>query len=139
MQRNGVAQPGMIEQETQLAQGEKTIEAYVYSSCTSCRKSLEQIRESGAEFRSRDYFRERFSKDELTDLLNRLDLVPSLVLSTRSRAYRERELDAEAMSDDELLSLMIEEPTLLRRPIITKGDHVVIGHNPGQLAELIAS
>jgi len=115
------------------------IEAYVYSSCTSCRKTLEELQASGAEFRSRDYFKDRFSCDELKAMLDRTGMVPSMVLSTRSRAYRERELDAENISDDDLLDLMVEEPTLLRRPIVIKLDQVVIGYNPRLLAELIAS
>lgn len=115
------------------------IEAYVNSSCSSCRKTLDELQASGAEFRTRDYFRKRFTREELTHLLERVSLAPAMVLSTRSTAYRDRELDAETISDDDFLDLMVEEPKLLRRPIITKGDQVVIGHNPRQLAELVAS
>lgn len=119
--------------------GVTMIEAYVRSSCTSCRKTLDDLQASGKEFTSRDYFRERFSVEELKDLLERVGLAPSMVLSTRSRVYRERELDAETISDEDLLDLMVEGPTLLRRPIVTKGNQVVIGHNPRKLADLVAS
>ena len=115
------------------------IEAYVYSSCSSCRKTLDELRASGTTFRTRDYFKDRFSRDELKQLLDRVGLASAILLSTRSRVYRERELDAEALDADEVLDLMVEEPTLLRRPIIVNGEKVVVGHNPRKLAELIAS
>lgn len=115
------------------------IEAYVYPSCSSCRKTLDELEALGTVFRRRDYVRERFSRQELKSLLDRVGLTPSMVLSTRSRVYRERAIDAETISDDDLLDLMVEEPTLLRRPIVIKGDQVVIGHNPRKLAELVDS
>lgn len=115
------------------------IQVYVYSSCSSCRKTVEALEASGAAFEVRDYLKHRFTAGELREILTGVGLTPAMVLSTRSRIYRERELDAETLSDDELVRLMIEEPTLLRRPIVTSGEQVVIGHNPGRLASLIAS
>lgn len=115
------------------------IEVYVYSSCSSCRKTVEALEASGVAFRVRDYFRHRFSVAELKQVLDHMGIAPATALSTRSRVYRERQLDAETLSDDEILNLMVEEPTLLRRPIVANGDRVVIGHRPAELAELIAS
>jgi arsenate reductase-like glutaredoxin family protein len=43
------------------------------------------------------------------------------------------------LSDDELLDLMVEEPTLLRRPLIISPGGVAVGFNQKQLQELIES
>jgi Spx/MgsR family transcriptional regulator len=115
------------------------IQVYVYSSCSSCRKTVEALEALGVDFRVRDYLKHRFTADELSGVLTDAGLTPAMALSTRSRVYRERELDAEVMSDDHILNLMVEEPTLIRRPIIIKGSAVVIGHNPAKLATLVAS
>jgi Spx/MgsR family transcriptional regulator len=113
------------------------IEAYVYTSCTSCRKTDAVLRESGVAFTSRDYFRDRFSKEELVDILKRAGLGPKGVLSKRSKVYKERGEEIDALDDEELLDLMLEEPTLLRRPLVLGSQGVVLGHNPAKLNELI--
>lgn len=114
------------------------IEAYVYSSCTSCRKTEEVLKASGAQHESRDFSRNRFTRDELTSLLERAGLTPSGVLSKRSRVYKARSPEIDAMNADALLDLMIEEPTLLRRPLVIRGNDLVMGHDPTQLEALVA-
>jgi Spx/MgsR family transcriptional regulator len=119
-------------------EGTTMIEAYVYSSCTSCRKTEEVLKRSGVEYESRDFFRNRFSREELKNILDRAGLSPSDVLSRRSKVYKARAEEIDSLSDDELLDQMVREPTLLRRPLVLGNDRVVIGHNPSQLVELIS-
>ncbi len=113
------------------------IEAYVYTSCTSCRKTDAMLRESGVAFTSRDYFRKRFTRDELTGILERAGMGPRDVLSKRSKVYKARGDEIDALDDDALLDLMLEEPTLLRRPLVVGDDATILGHNPAKLTELI--
>jgi regulatory protein spx len=114
------------------------IEAYVYSSCTSCRKTEDVLKNSGAVYESRDFFRNRLSREELESILDRAGLSASDLLSKRSKVYKAREEEIDKLDDDALLDLMIEEPTLLRRPLVVRDNAVVIGHNPKQLVALIA-
>ncbi len=103
------------------------IEAYVYSSCTSCRKAEQVLSESGADVQRRDLVREPLAREELQDLLQRTGLSVQDVLSKRSRAYRAHHLDVEPKSDEELIALMADEPTLIRRPIVIGSGDVVVG------------
>jgi arsenate reductase-like glutaredoxin family protein len=75
----------------------------------------------------------------LADTLKRAGLTPSEVLSKRSRAYKSLGLAERTLSDDELLDLMVQEPTLLRRPLIISPGGVALGFNQKQLQELIES
>ena len=113
------------------------IEAYVYSSCTSCRKTDAMLTEAGVDYLRRDYSKDRFSRDELASILERAGLALTDVLSTRSRVYKERGEEIDATSDDGLLDLMLEEPTLLRRPLVTGFGRTILGHHPSKLSELI--
>ncbi|MGN6485285.1 MAG: arsenate reductase family protein [Thermomicrobiales bacterium] len=115
------------------------IEAYIYTSCTSCRKTIEQLKASDAAFRSRDYFRDRFTREELADTLSRAGLTPREILSRRSKVYLARTDEIDALGDDALLDLMLQEPTLVRRPLVIKDGRAVIGHNQRALTDLIAS
>ena len=49
------------------------------------------------------------------------------MLSKRSKRYRERPDDIDGMADDALLAAMVDEPTLLRRPLVIAGDKLVVG------------
>src|SRR5687767_10943538 len=93
------------------------IKALLYNSCTSCRKTEDVLKQSGVDYEKREFFKDRFTSDELRSLLDSVGLKASDVLSTRSRVYKERNLADADLSDDQLLDLMVEEPTLLRRPI----------------------
>lgn len=116
-----------------------SITAYLYNSCTSCRKTEQVLKESGVEYERREYFKDRFSKAELRALLESAGLSVRDVISTRSTPYKQHDLANRSLDDDEILDLMVEDPRLLRRPIVTGTDGVVVGHNSGKLQDLIAS
>jgi Spx/MgsR family transcriptional regulator len=117
----------------------RLIEAYIYSSCTSCRKTESVLRDSGAAYQARDYFKDRFSRDELTEVLARANLTPRDVVSKRSKVYKARGNELEALEDDELLDLMIQEPTMLRRPLVLGPTGAIVGHHQAKLEEMIAA
>lgn len=95
------------------------------------------LAENRTRYSVRDYFKDRFTVEELRDLLASLGLRPVDVLSRRARAYKElvggREAD---LPDDEILALMVREPTLLRRPLTVRGDRAVVGFDRAALAAL---
>lgn len=95
------------------------------------------LKESGVDHEKREFFKDRFSRDELAALLTSVGLGPSDVISTRSRVYKERNLGEADLSDDQMLDLMVEEPTLLRRPLVIKGDQAVVGFNEARLRALV--
>lgn len=113
------------------------VTAYLYNSCTSCRKTDQLLRESGIDYQRREYFKEKFTKDELRELLDAHGLTIEDVISKRSTPYKQHDLANKDLSDDEILDLMVEDPRLLRRPIVISGDNVVIGHNADKLKDLI--
>lgn len=115
-----------------------TITAYLYTSCTSCRKTDEVLKDSGVAYERREYFRDRFTKQELAALLDEHGLTVADVISTRSTPYKAHDLANRQLADDEVLELMVEDPRLLRRPIVIAGDRVVIGHNEATLRDSIA-
>uniref|UniRef100_A0A7C3AQ96 Arsenate reductase n=2 Tax=Thermorudis TaxID=1649508 RepID=A0A7C3AQ96_9BACT len=85
-------------------------------------------------YQRRDYFNRRFTREELVELLRGTGLSPRDLLSTRSRAYQALGLAEREVSEDELIDLMVQEPTLLRRPIVLIDNQVVIGSDRKRLA-----
>src|SRR5215203_5432412 len=94
----------------------REIDLYVHPTCTSCRNAQAWLDERHVVYERRDYFRDRFTREELSGILASAGLTPRDVLSQRARAYKEL-VGERDLTDDRLLDLMIEEPTLLRRPL----------------------
>ena len=111
------------------------VELYVHPTCTSCRKAQAWLDEHDVSYDRRDYFRDRFTKDELSGILASAGLTPCDVLSKRARAYKELVGDRE-LTDDQLLDLMIQEPTLLRRPLVISRQDAVIGFDRNGLERI---
>lgn len=64
---------------------------------------------------------------------------PGDVLSKRSKPYRPRADEIDAMDDDALLAAMIEEPALIRRPLVVASGRLVTGFDRTQLQSLVES
>ena len=83
------------------------------------------LSQEGIEVEERDFFKAPFSEDELRALLG--DVPPSDVFSWRSPSVKKLGLDKDALTDDDLVRLMVEEPRLVRRPLLEVGGRLVVG------------
>jgi Spx/MgsR family transcriptional regulator len=113
------------------------MEIYLYGNCTSCRKAEQVLRASGKDYVRRDYFTDRFTVPELQALLERAGLSVADALSTRSRAYADLKLGEKQLGEDEILELLVKEPTLLRRPLVIGPGATVVGFNAGGVQALV--
>ena len=84
-------------------------------------------------FEERDFFKDEFSEEELRELLG--DTPPSDIFSWRSPSARTLKLDREIVSADELIRLMVEQPRLIRRPLIRTGERLFAGTDKEAMAE----
>ena len=84
-------------------------------------------------FEERDFFKDEFSEEELRELLS--DTSPFDIFSWRSPSARTLELDREKVSSDELIRLMVEQPRLIRRPLIHTGDRLFVGTDKAAMTE----
>ena len=84
-------------------------------------------------FEERDFFKDEFSEEELRELLG--DTPPTDIFSWRSPSARTLKLDREDVSPDELIRLMVEQPRLIRRPLIHTGDRLFVGTDKAAMAE----
>ena len=90
--------------------------------------------EHGIEFTYREYRKDPLTRDELSDVLGKLGVGPREVL--RGRDAKKLGLSGDE-SDDQLLDLMAEHPTLLQRPIGVVGKRAAIGRPAENLLELV--
>ena len=96
-----------------------------------------ELSQGGVEFDERDFFAEPFTVDELRDIIGARPV--SDFFSWRSPSFRKMGLDRDALSDDRLLELMVEEPRLVRRPLIQTGDgDLIVGTDKKAMTDLVS-
>ena len=85
------------------------------------------LRESGVDFKKINYYLEPLNEEKLRELIRKMEIKPRELLRTGESIYRELGIGKKDLSDDEIISLMIEHPDLIQRPIIERGDRAVLG------------
>ena len=86
--------------------------------CATSRNVLALIRNSGVEPRVVEYLKAPPSREELAELLRRMDLPLRAVLRRKSTPYDQLGLDDPKWDDDRLVELMLRHPVLINRPIV---------------------
>ncbi len=93
--------------------------------------------QAGVEIEERDFFQDPFSEAELRALLG--DRSPADIFSWKSPSFRKMGIDRGSLDDDRMISLMLEEPRLIRRPVTAIGDTLVVGADSKALAQALSS
>lgn len=112
------------------------IVVYEKPTCTTCRKVAKVLEENGVNFNKVNYFIEPFTKTKLKTLLKKMGMTPSELLRTNDKEYKELDLKNRNYSEEEILDLMIENPNLVQRPIIEKGNKAILARPVEKLKEL---
>ncbi len=99
---------------------------YHYPKCKKSRSGLDQLRRSGIEPEVINYVEEGIEVSALQDLFTMLGVKPSQMVR-RQEIYYQEELAHLALSDEEWLKVISENPRLLKRPVITDGKRAVLG------------
>jgi len=116
-----------------------TITVYERPTCTKCREMDRFLRESGVDFNKVNYYLEPLSKKKLTELIAKMKIKPRDLLRKSEPIYRELGLAKGEFTDDELVSLMVEHPDLMQRPIVERGKQAVLGRPTENVKALLQS
>ncbi len=66
-----------------------------------------------------------------------MGISPRELLRTGEAVYKELELGTRDVSDDELIRLMVEHPSLIQRPIVERGPRAVLGRPTERIREIL--
>jgi arsenate reductase len=86
--------------------------------CGTSRKTLEILRESGADVTVNEYLKTPPSRDELKRLYARAGISPREGLRAKEPLAEELGLTGPDVGDDTILDAMVEHPILINRPIV---------------------
>jgi arsenate reductase len=86
--------------------------------CGTSRKTLEILREGGADVTVIEYLKTPPSKAELKRLYDRAGLAPREGLRAKEQLAQDLDLVEGAVSGDAILEAMVENPILIDRPLV---------------------
>ena len=102
--------------------------------CSSSRTAMALAADSGIDVGERRYLKDAPSRDELAALLAILEDPPA-DLVRKDQRFEELGLDpADYTTADAVATLLADEPRLIQRPVLIRGDRGVIGR-PKERAE----
>jgi regulatory protein spx len=115
----------------------KKLTFFTYPSCTSCRKAKAWLSENGVNYQERHLFKNPPSPEELMEIIKMTTNGLDEILSTRSQKFKDLGFDINEMTVTELLELLSAEPRLLKRPILTDGENLIVGYNQSAMKNLL--
>ena len=109
------------------------ITLFLSPSCTSCRKARAWLLNHEVPFVEHNIMTSPLSAQELQHILSLTENGTDDIISTRSKIFQKLDLDVESLSISELIKLIEENPSLLRRPIILDAKRMQIGVNEEEI------
>ncbi len=104
--------------------------------CSKSRETLALIREKGVEPEILEYIKEIPSRDELKLVLAKLNLNIKDILRKGEKIYKDK-FKGMNFTDEEWMTIVLENPKLIERPIVVKGNKAVLGRPPANVLELL--
>jgi arsenate reductase len=107
---------------------------YGIKQCDTCRKALKWLTAQGIEHRFHDFRVDGLQADVLQSWLE--SSFAEKLVNRRSTTWRQLSDQQRQSEGGALLELLLENPTLIKRPVFVTGEVVAIGFNPAELVGL---
>ncbi|MCH8893021.1 MAG: hypothetical protein IIB32_05930 [Chloroflexi bacterium] len=93
--------------------------------------------QNGIEVSDRDFFKESLSETEIRELAAMVGT--ENIFARRSPSLKKLGLADKELSDDEMINLMLQEPKLVRRPLLKVGGTLMVGAGNAAVDAAIAA
>ncbi|WP_033827374.1 transcriptional regulator Spx [Bacillus andreraoultii] len=110
---------------------------YSLPSCASCRKSKKWLMKHEVPFTERNILSDPLNESEIKHLLKMTTDGTEEIISTKSKVYQALNVDIEQMNLNNLISLIMEYPKLLKAPILFDERYLQVGHNEEGLCKFL--
>ena len=113
------------------------VKIFISPYCASCRKARKFLQEMEVPHEVINIFSTKLTKEDLLQILELSDVGTDDLISTRSKIYREGDIDIESMTLDELLDFILKNPTVMKRPIIIDDRKLAVGYDPDEITAFL--
>ena len=112
------------------------ITVYEKPTCATCRNLNSLFEENSIDYTKVNYFIEPLTEEKLSELLGKANLSAFDVARKNEAVYKDLKI-AEVKNENELIKLIVENPTILQRPIVEVGDRAILARPIERAIELI--
>jgi len=111
------------------------IKIYHNPRCAKSRAGLKHLESKGVDFQLIKYLNEPFTEATFTQVLKKLGRKPEEMLRKQEKLFK-TEYKGKQLSDNEWITVMVQNPRLINRPIIETDEKAVWGNPPENIDEL---
>lgn len=111
------------------------IKIYHNSRCRKSRAGLKYLEGKGVTFELMEYLKDGISEEELKDVLIKMNVGPTEIIRTQEDIYKKQFKDKN-FTDEEWIKILIENPKLIKRPLVVKGYKAVWADPPENMEKL---
>ncbi|KKI90524.1 ArsR family transcriptional regulator [Bacillus sp. SA1-12] len=110
---------------------------YTTPSCTSCRKAKAWLEEHQIDYIERNILSNPLSIDEIKSILRLTEEGTTEIISTNSKSFHKLNVNIESLSLNEFYKLIMQDPKILRRPIIQDEKRLQVGYNEEEIRRFL--
>lgn len=103
--------------------------------CSKSREALSILESKGEEVEIIRYLDEMITYEMIKETLKKLGISARELMRTKEEEYKTLGLKDE-MNEHKLIEAMVENPRLIERPVIIKGERAVLGRPPQKVLAL---
>ena len=103
--------------------------------CKKSRAGLQYLQSKTDDIQIVEYLKNPLTEEELKKLLMLLNKKPQEMIRTQEAVYKQQ-FKGKNFTDDEWVKIMVENPKLIKRPVVVKGNKAVWGDPPEEIDKL---
>ena len=104
--------------------------------CSKSRETLELLKEHGEQIEIVEYLKNTPSEKELGEIISKLGIKPELLVRKSETLYKEK-FAGKTFTDKQWIKILSENPVLIERPVVVKGNKAVIGRPPQNIIDIL--
>ncbi|HEX9793711.1 MAG TPA: Spx/MgsR family RNA polymerase-binding regulatory protein [Planctomycetota bacterium] len=112
------------------------VKLYVKTSCKTCGKALHYLDKKGIHYEAVDILKSPPAKKLLEKAVDAND--PKTAFNARSKAYKDLDIEnATFKTKKEVVDLLRENPDMIRRPLLARGEKAILGFDEADYATFL--
>jgi regulatory protein spx len=113
------------------------ITLYVTPSCTSCRKAKAWLEQNNLPYKEKNIMQDSLSIDEIKSIIRMTEEGTQEIISKRSKTFQELNINLDELTLKKLYELVIENPSILKRPILIDEKRLLVGYHEEEIRSFL--
>lgn len=112
------------------------IKIYHNPRCKKSRAGLSYLEGKGVEFEVVEYLKYPLTEEELKDILMKMNVTPTEIIREQEEIYKKQFKNMQ-FTDEEWIKILVENPKLIKRPIVLKGYKAIWADPPEKMDKVV--